>query len=154
MQVCQIKCFSSYLYNVNAITSRSWLRSRCFFFSCDRTSELYLVLNVFIIFGAFLFRRSSKTRLTICFQHTTEYYRSFIIRNASVQHKRGKKTSSDKLHHGETGRQRGFNTTKRKYNEARFINLASSWRSNEIMQGEGVAQAIKYKLRCYPCDIL
>jgi hypothetical protein len=50
-----------------------------------------------------------------------------------------KKTSSDKLPHSEMGRQRGFDTRKRKYNEARFIKQASSRRSNETMQGEGVA---------------
>jgi hypothetical protein len=31
-----------------------------------------------LMLGAFLFRRSSKTRLTICFQRTTKYYTSFI----------------------------------------------------------------------------
>jgi hypothetical protein len=44
-----------------------------------------------------------------------------------------KQTSSDKIHHGEIGTQHGFGTTK---------------------QGEGVTQVIKYKWRCYPCDIL
>jgi hypothetical protein len=53
-----------------------------------------------------------------------------------------------------TNRQRGFGITKEKYNEACFIKHASSKRSNEIMQGEGVAQVIKCKWRCYPCDIL
>ena len=29
--------------------------------------------------GALLFRRSSKTRLTICFQYITKYYKNFVI---------------------------------------------------------------------------
>jgi hypothetical protein len=61
---------------------------------------------------------------------------------------------SDMLHYGETGRQRDFGITKRKYNDARFIKQASSRRNNKTMQGEGVVQVIKYKWRCYPCDIL
>jgi hypothetical protein len=43
---------------------------------------------------------------------------------------------------------------KRKYNEARFIKQASSQQNNETMEGEGVAQVIKYKWRCFPHDIL
>jgi hypothetical protein len=31
-----------------------------------------------------------KNMVTICFQCTTKYYRSFIIRKASIQHKRSK----------------------------------------------------------------
>jgi hypothetical protein len=65
-----------------------------------------------------------------------------------------KQTLSDRLHHGEEGRQSGFGITKRKYNEAHFIKQASSQRSNETMQGDGVAQVIQYKSRCYPHDIL
>jgi hypothetical protein len=33
--------------------------------------------------GALLFRSSSKTRLTICFQYITEYYKNFVIGKAS-----------------------------------------------------------------------
>jgi hypothetical protein len=57
--------------------------------------------------GILLFRRSSKTRLTICFQHTTEYYSSFVKRKASTKHKRSttKQASFNGLHHGETGSQ-------------------------------------------------
>jgi hypothetical protein len=96
-----------------------------------------------------------KTRLTICFQRTTEYYRSFIIKKKLWNNTRGaKQTSSSKLYYGETGGQRGLSIMKGKYNEVRFIKQASSRRSNKIMQGEGVAQVIKYKWRCYPCDIL
>jgi hypothetical protein len=55
-----------------------------------------------------------------------------------------KQASSNMPHHGEMGK-RGFSITKRKYNEARFIKQTSSRRNNETMQGEGVAQVIKYK---------
>jgi hypothetical protein len=55
--------------------------------------------------GDFFFRRSSKTRLTICFEHTTEYYRSFVTRKASKKRKRSvtKQASSNRLRHGEPG---------------------------------------------------
>ena len=65
-----------------------------------------------------------------------------------------KQASSNRFHHGEMGRQRGFRITERKYNEARFIKQASSQWNNETMQGEGVAQVIKYKWQCCPCNIL
>jgi hypothetical protein len=96
-----------------------------------------------------------KTRLTICFQRTTEYYSSFINQKSfrMTQEERSKLRLTSFIT-VKTSRQRGFHITKGKYNEACFVKQASSRRSNETMQGEGVAQVIKYNWRCYPCDIL
>jgi hypothetical protein len=38
-----------------------------------------------VVLGAFIFRRSSKTRLIICYQHIAKYYRSFETRIASIR---------------------------------------------------------------------
>jgi hypothetical protein len=45
----------------------------------------YVVVARGLLLGAFVFRRSSKTWLAICYQHITKYYRSFRTRIASMR---------------------------------------------------------------------
>jgi hypothetical protein len=72
-------------------------------------------LGVGLCWGAFVFQRSSKIRLIICYQHIAKCYMSFRIRIASTE------------------------------NGGSATNLASSQRHRKMVQGEGVIQVAKSK---------
>jgi hypothetical protein len=61
---------------------------RSFFRAGFRFSMYEIIVEVLknlkYMLGAFIFLRSSKTRLTICYQHVSKCYRSYVTEKAST----------------------------------------------------------------------
>jgi hypothetical protein len=75
------------------------------------------------LLGAFILRKSSKTRLITCYQHIAKYYRNFWTSIVSTQ------------------------------NGGRVTKLDSSQQHGKTIQGEGVIQVAEGKRQCHPYEI-